>query len=141
MQVGSGAYSGTAVPMVSARLETARHLLSDGDPNVADWAREVVEFLEGWKHRAERDERESWIWDYRIRRTELESMLRTTDSPQRLWAIGRLLKDAPPDRVRELVDRSLLTPEEILSTLPKLLDLDEGTRRKWTAYARHLIER
>jgi hypothetical protein len=134
-QVGSGAYAGSAVPLVTARLEAARRLLSDGSTKVATWARDVVEFLEDWQRRAQRDDREEWVWDYRIRRAELERMVRSADSPQHLWAIGRLLKDAPVERVREL-----LTPEEILEALPRLTDLDEGTRRKWTAYARHLIE-
>lgn len=134
-QIGSGTYAGSGVPMVTERLDAARCLLSDSDTRVASWARDVVEFLEDWRRRAERDDREEWIWDYRIRRAELETMVRSADSPQRLWAIGRLLKDAPPDRVRDL-----LSPEEILSALPRLTDLDETTRRKWTAYARHLLE-
>jgi hypothetical protein len=134
-QVGSGTYAGSAVPMVTERLEAARRLLADNDTRVASWARDIVEFLEDWRRRADRDDHEEWIWDYRIRRAELERLLRSADSPQRLWAIGRLLKDAPHERVREL-----LTPEEILSALPRLTELDEATRRKWTAYARHLLE-
>jgi hypothetical protein len=102
---------------------------------VATWAREVVTFLEDWRRRAERDDREEWIWDYRIRRVELETILRSPESPQRLWAIGRLLKDAPAERVQEL-----LTPEEILDALPRMPELDERTRRKWSAYARHFSE-
>jgi hypothetical protein len=134
-QVGSGAYSGSAVPMVTERLDAARRLLSANDARVTSWAQEVVEFLEDWRRRADRDDREDWIWDYRIRRAELEGMVRSPDSPQRIWAIGRLLKDAPPERVREL-----LTPEEILAALPRLTELDEPTRRKWAAYARHFLE-
>jgi hypothetical protein len=135
-QLGAAFYEGSAVPLITERLESARRLTVDGDPRVAAWAREAVQFLEGWRQGAERDDREEWIWDYRIGREQLENMVRLGDSPQRLWAIGRLLKNAPPERVREL-----LSPEDILAALPKLTDLDELTRRKWTAYASHLLDR
>ncbi len=135
-QVASGTWDGSAVPMLTERLQAARQLRGDPNQPVACWAQEVVEFLEEWRRRAERDDQEEWIWDYRIRRAELEQMVHSPDSPQRLWAIGRLLKHAAPERVREL-----LTPEDILEALPKLIELDERTRRKWTAYARHLVER
>jgi hypothetical protein len=136
VRVRSGAWGGAEAPIVIERLDEARRLLSDRDPKVARWAREVVELLEGWSRRAERDDREEWIWDYRLRRAELEKMVRSPESPQRLWAIGRLLEDAPRERVLEL-----LTPEDILAALPRLPNLHEDTRRKWTAYARHLVER
>jgi len=58
-------------------------------------------------------------------------MLKQKDSPERLWAIGRLLKDAPPKRVLEL-----LTLDEILDALLKIQDLDDRTRRTWEGYAR-----
>ncbi len=136
VRVRSGAWGGAEAPIVIERLDEARRLLSDRDPKVARWAREVVELLDGWSRRAERDDREEWIWDYRLRRAELEKMVRSPESPQRLWAIGRLLEDAPRERVLEL-----LTPEDILAALPRLPNLHEDTRRKWTAYARHLVER
>lgn len=135
-QVASGTWADSAVPMLTERLQAARHLHGDPSARVARWAQAAVDFLEDWRRREERDDQEEWIWDYRIRRAELEEMVHSPDSPQRLWAIGRLLKYAPPERVREL-----LTPEDILEALPKLTELDERTRRKWTAYARHLVER
>ena len=58
-------------------------------------------------------------------------MLARKDSPERLWAIGRLLEDAPLDRVRELLTRT-----DVLDALPKLQHLDEGTRSKWEQWAR-----
>jgi len=134
-QLMSGRWSGSAVPMISARIESARQLLADSNPKVAQWAQEVVSSLEVWRRHEEREDQEEWIWDYRIRRAELEAMLRQKDSPERLWAIGRLLKDAPKDRVLEL-----LTPAEIIEALPKLDQLDERTRQKWEAYARHWSE-
>jgi hypothetical protein len=92
----------------------------------------AVSSLDEWRQRVEREDREEWIWDYRIGRSELERMLETRDSPERLWAIGRLLKDAPRERVLEL-----LTPAEILEALPTI---DEPTRRKWEGWARHWSE-
>lgn len=130
-QLMGGSWSGSAVPMISARIESAKKLLADSDPKIAQWAQEVVSSLEAWRQYEQREDQEEWIWDYRIRRSELEGMLQQKDSPERLWAIGRLLKDAPPMRVLEL-----LAPEEILDALPKVRDLDERTRRTWEGYAR-----
>lgn len=127
--VMSGGEWGSAVPRIDARLAQVRPLLNDSDPKVATWAQQAVSSLE---ERRQRAEREDWIWDYRIRRSELEAMVKQKDSPERLWAIGRLLKDAPKERVLEL-----LTPEEILDALPKIQNLDERTRRMWEGWARH----
>jgi hypothetical protein len=128
--VTSGA--GSVLPLIQERMTHARELLKDPDTLVKRWAQEVVTALEDWRRRAEREDLEEWIWDHRIPRTELEAMLEKTDSPERLWAIARLLKDAPKERVLEL-----LTPAEILDALPKLSRLDERTRQMWEAYARH----
>lgn len=128
----SGEWSGSAVQMVTARIEQAKVLLNDPDPKVAAWAQEAVTILEEWRRRAEREDREKWIWDLPIQRRELEAMLRKEGSPERLWAIGRLLKYAPRERVLEL-----LTPREILEALPRLSHLDEHTRETWEAYALH----
>ena len=128
----SGSYDGSAVPMVTERLTCARALLSDANPHVVRWARQAVESLEGWKRRAEREDSEEWIWDTRIRRAELEGMLKKRGSSERLWAVARLLEDAPEARVREL-----LAPDEILEALPRLSQLDERSRRKWEGWARH----
>ncbi len=83
-----------------------------------------------------REGREEWIWDYRIRQADLEKMLEDADSPDRLWAIRRLLEDAPKERVLEL-----LTPADILGALPKIGHLDQRTRQMWEAYARHWSSR
>jgi hypothetical protein len=128
----SGSYEGSAVPMVTERLTSARALLSDANPHVVRWAGEVVESLEDWKRRAERDDSEEWIWDTRIKRAELEGMLKREGSSERLWAIARLLEDAPESRVKEL-----LAPDEILEALPHLPQLDGRRRRVWEGWARH----
>lgn len=130
--LGAGSWSGTAIPMINARIEKAKGLLRDSDPRVAAWAQQAVSLVEEWRSSAEREDREEWIWDYKIPRSELEAMMQRKDSPERLWAISRLLKDAPKERVLEL-----LTPDDILDALPRMQDLDERTRQMWEEYARH----
>ena len=118
--------------MIKERLDKATALRSDPSPWVASWAQEAVSFFEGWRRRETRDEQEDWIWDYRIRRAELEGMVRGPDSPDKLWAIGRLLEHAPRERVLEL-----LTPDEILRALDALPQLPERVRERWEAWAKH----
>ena len=118
--------------MIQERISQAAILRSHRDPRVASWAEEAVSLLEGWRRRETRDEQEDWIWDYRIRRAELEGMVRGPDSPDKLWAIGRLLEHAPRERVLEL-----LTPDEILRALDTLLQLPERVRERWEAWAKH----
>ena len=128
----SGSWSGSAVPLIVERLRLAQELASDPDPKVVRWAQTVLASLQEWKKSAAREDREDWIWDQRISRAELEGILEQKNTPERVWVIGRLLKDAPESRGREL-----LTPEDILDALPGLGHLDERTRRKWEAWARH----
>jgi hypothetical protein len=130
-RLGSGAGWGSLVPMIERRLEAGKRLLARSDPAAAPWVREAVSFLEDWRLRALREDREDWIWDAHVRRADLEAMLQRRQSPERLWAIGRLLEDGPVDRVRQL-----LTAEDILDALPRLPQLDETTRAKWEAWAR-----
>ncbi|MFQ5828376.1 MAG: hypothetical protein ACE5JD_04370 [Candidatus Methylomirabilia bacterium] len=131
----SGGWSGSAIPMIARRFEGAKKLVSDVHVRVATWAQEAISLLEDWQARAKREDEEDWIWDYRIGRSDFEAMVQQKDSPERLWAISRLLKDAPKERVLEL-----LTPDEILDTLPKIQNLDERTRQMWEAWARHWSE-
>lgn len=125
-------WSGSPLPMITERLDKATALRSDPSPWVASWAQEAVSFFDDWRRRAARDEQEDWIWDYRIRRAELEAMVQGQDSPEKLWAVGRLLEHAPEERVREL-----LTPEEILEALDKIPQLPEAVRARWEPWARH----
>ena len=128
----SGTWSGSAVPVIAARREGAGRLLTDPDPRVAGWARQAAESLDHWMRREEREDREGWLWDTRIRRREFESMLGRNGSPEWRWAVSRLLKDAPPARVLEL-----FTPAEILEALSFADGLDEDHWERWQAYARH----
>jgi hypothetical protein len=127
-----GGWSGSALPMIKERLDKAAALRSDPNRWVESWAREAMSFLEDWRHRGGHDEQEDWIWDYRIRRAEIEGMVRGPDSPDKLWAIGRLLEHAPRERVLDL-----LTPEEILKALDQLPQLPERVREQWEAWAKH----
>ncbi|MGH7263732.1 MAG: hypothetical protein ACREMB_02610, partial [Candidatus Rokuibacteriota bacterium] len=131
-RLGGGAWSGSAVHMIDRRLEGAQALLNDKNARVAAWARKAVRQLDEWRRREAQQDEEGWIWDHRVPRRDLEAMLARHGAPERLWAIGRLLEDAPPGRVSEL-----LSPQEILEALPKLEHLDRRTREKWQAWARH----
>jgi hypothetical protein len=130
--LAGGGWWGSPLPRIKERLDKATALRSDPSPLVASWAQEVVSFFEGWRRREVREEQEDWIWDYRIRRAELEGMVRGPDSPEKLWAIGRLLEHAPRERVLEL-----LTPEEILDALNKIPQLPERVRERWEPWAKH----
>lgn len=127
----TGSSWGSAVPMIEKRLGAVRSLLAHPDGHVSRWASDAVSALEEWRQRAGREDREDWIWDCPISRAEFEGMLARRGSPERWWAIGRLLKDAPKERVFEL-----LTPEEIVEALPEIRHLDRETRRQWDAYTR-----
>lgn len=130
-QLGSGSWSGSPVGMIERRIEGAKSLLSHEDAKLVTWARQALAGLEDWRQRALGEDREEWIWDYRIGRAALQEMLERRDSPERLWAIGRLLEDAPLERVRELLTRT-----DVLEALPKLQHIDEATRTKWELWAR-----
>jgi hypothetical protein len=128
----SGTWSGSAVLWIESRLAGARGLASSSDPVVSSWALRMVSTLESWRTQEERADDEPWIWETRLQRREVEGLLAQPDSPERLWAIGRLLADAPDDRVREL-----LSADEILDALPRVSDIPEKQRRKWERWARH----
>jgi len=129
--VMSGGWQGSPAPMISNRLEQASALKTHPDPLVAEWAQTVVNALQRWLERAEHDDAEDWIWDRQIRRAEFEAMIKKPNSPERLWAIARLLESAPRERVLEL-----LSPEEIRDALSQI-NLDQRKRRIWESYIRH----
>jgi hypothetical protein len=94
-----------------------------------------VDWLEDYIRSEEKDDQERFIWDYRISRRDLEGLLKNRDSPDRLWAIRRILRRAPTKDVLEL-----LTLEEIREGL-STTDLPEAERRKWEAYLAHWSHR
>jgi hypothetical protein len=131
----TGSWSGSATGMIDRRLGEARKLQQHGEARVRAWAQRAVTSLEAWRRREEREDQEAWIWDYRIHRADLETILGEPNSPERLWAIGRLLEDAPERRVQEL-----LTPAEILAALPNLPHLARAIRAKWETWVQHRVE-
>lgn len=122
---------GSFVPKWRSRLDKAARLLNHPHPRVSQWARQVVDWLEDYIRSEEKEDQEHFIWDYRISRRELEGLLRKRDSPDRLWAIRRILKRAP---TKDVLD--LLTLDDIQEGLSKT-DLPEPDRRKWEAYLAH----
>ena len=105
--------AGKQGPWIESRLAGARDLASAADTVVSSWARGMVSTLERWRMEEEQRDDEPWIWETRMQRREVEGLLAREDSPERLWAIGRLLADAPRARVQEL-----LSADEILDALP-----------------------
>lgn len=128
----SGTWWGRAIPWIESRLAGARELAAAPDVVVSSWARRMVSTLERWRMQEEHTDDEPWIWETRMQRREVEGLLAREDSPERLWAIGRLLADAPRARVQEL-----LSADEILDALPRLPDVPEKKRREWETWARH----
>jgi hypothetical protein len=95
----------------------------------------VVDWLEDYIRSEEKEDQERFIWDYRISRRQLEDLLKKHDSPDRLWAIRRILKRAPRKDALEL-----LTLEDIREGL-STVDLPEAERKTWEAYLEHWSHR
>lgn len=131
----TGVVQGSFVPTWRHRLDKATSLIDYPYPQVSRWARQVVDWLEDYIRSEEKDDQERFIWDYRISRRDLEGLLKNRDSPDRLWAIRRILRRAPTKDVLEL-----LTLEEIREGL-STTDLPEAERRKWEAYLAHWSHR
>ena len=127
--------SGSFVPTWRHRLDRAAGLLNHPHPRVSQWAREVVDWMEDNIRREEKEDQERFIWDYRIWRRQLEGLLQERDSPDRLWAIRRILKRAPTKDVLEL-----LSLEDIREGL-SVTDPPEPAREKWEAYLAHWSHR
>lgn len=131
----TGVVSGSFVPTWRHRLDKATSLLGHPHPKVSQWARHVVDWLEDYIRSGEKEDQEGFIWDYRISRRQLEGLLKERDSPDRLWAIRRILKRASTKDVLEL-----LTLEDIKEGL-STVDLPEEERKKWEAYLGHWSHR
>lgn len=63
------------------------------------------------------------VWEYDLDVNDLNRYIKDKDSPQRLWAIGRVLKFAEWKDIRRL-----LTPEDIAEALPQV-DLPDKKRK------------
>lgn len=122
---------GSFVSSLQESLMSASALLGHKHPRVSQWAREVVDCLEGWIRSEQKEDQEKFIWDYRISRRQLEELLEKKDTPDRRWAIQRILKRAPQKEVFEL-----LTIDDIREGL-EFTELSEAERRKWEEYLGH----
>jgi hypothetical protein len=130
--VGStGVVGGSFVPTLRQRLEGAASLIGHSHPKVSQWAREVVDWLEDWIRSEEKEDQERYIWDYRVSRRQLEGLLQKKDSPDRLWAIQRILKRAPWKEALEL-----LSADDIREGLERT-ELPEDIRKVLEEYLRH----
>jgi hypothetical protein len=131
----TGVVTGSFVPTWRHRLDRATALLGHPHPKVSQWSRHVVDWLEDYIRSEEKEDQERFIWDYRISRRQLEGLLRERDSPDRLWAIRRILKRAPKKDALEL-----LTLEDIREGLATV-DLPDAERKTWEAYLDHWSHR
>jgi hypothetical protein len=134
-RVGTSIYrwqgSGSLAPVFEGKRKQVARLALDPDPRVSRWASGFARELEGDVKREERRDQEDFLWDYDVKRPELLEMLQNRQSPDRLWAIQRILLHAP----REEAIR-LLTVSEIQETLPHV-ELPDRVRKIWEAYVAH----
>jgi len=124
-------WSDSLAPAFEEKRKQVARLAQDPDPKVGRWASRFARELEGDVRREERRDQEEFIWDYDVKRPELLEMLQNRQSPDRLWAIQRILLHAP----REEAIR-LLTVGEIQEALPHL-ELPNRVRKIWEAYVAH----
>ena len=113
-QVYEGSYS---QHLESCRKDVGRQLKNPAAPTAAcSWLREILSRLQG-------EIAQHVIWEYDEDVNDLRRYIEDRDSPERIWAIGRVLKYA------ELKDiRKLLTVEDIAEALPQV-DLPEKKRK------------
>jgi len=114
----SFSFMGSPIPEYEHRLKEAKRLLDDPltPPAVKPWLRKLEAALKhGLKSEA--------VWEYDLDLRDLKRMVEDRNSPERLWAIGRILKHAKWQEVQ-----SLLTAEDIKEALP-LVDLPESRKR------------
>lgn len=119
---------GSRVPVFEEKRKQAARFAEDPDPRVSRWASRLARELAGEAKVEERRDQEDFLWDYDVKRSDLIEMLQDKKSPDRLWAIQRILLHAP----REEAIR-LLTVDEIREALPHV-ELPDRVRRIWEAY-------
>jgi hypothetical protein len=119
-------------PLWEQRLQQARELLSHPSPRVRRWAADVAD----WLTKQARKEREggSWLWDHPFSHEEIRQMVERKGSPERSWALKRLLQRAPSREALDYLTRDDI--EEGLDLLPE----DDPARRKWETYLRRAVD-
>jgi hypothetical protein len=114
----SFSFTGSPIPQYEHRLKEVKRVLDDPPtpPAVKPWLRKLQAALKhGLKSEA--------VWEYDLDVRDLKRMVDDRNSPERLWAIGRILKYAKWQDVQ-----NLLTAEDIKEALP-LVDLPESQKR------------
>jgi hypothetical protein len=113
-EVYSGPYS---TRFESLRKEVERVLSDQATPTAArPWLQQVVAGLES-------DVNQNIIWEYDRDVNDLQRSIEDKDSPERIWAIGRVLKFSDLKDIRRL-----LTVEDIAEVLPQV-DLPDKKRK------------
>jgi hypothetical protein len=111
-------WTGSPLPQYERRLAEVKRVLQDPatPPAAMSWLRKLETAL---KH----DLKSEAVWEYDLDLRDLKRMVKDRNSPDRLWAIGRILKHAKWQEVQ-----NLLTAEDIKEGLP-LVDLPESQKR------------
>ncbi len=104
--------------VLEKRREQVEHVLKDAS-TLSD-ARPWLGRLEA---ALKRDAGRETIWEYDLDLRDLKRLVADRASPERVWAIGRILKYARWGDVQKL-----LTPEDIQEALP-LVELPEAQKR------------
>jgi hypothetical protein len=111
-------WTGSPLPQYERRLQEVKRVLEDpATPlTVKPWLLNLEAALKhGLKSEA--------VWEYDLDLRDLKRMVDDRNAPDRLWALGRILKYAKWQEVQ-----SLLTAEDIKEALP-LVDLPEPQKR------------
>lgn len=105
----TGVIVGSLAPVYEERAREARKLAEGtSSPIVRSWARKLARQLsEAAGHEV--------VWDYDHNIDDLRRFVENKESPERLWAIGRILQRAPFEEARKL-----LSIEDIREALPKI---------------------
>jgi hypothetical protein len=123
-------WKGSAVPQYERRLAEVKRVLQDPatPPAAISWLRKLQTAL---KH----DLKSEAVWEYDVDMVDLKRMIEDRSSPERLWAIGRILKHAKWEEVQKL-----LGPEDIEEALP-LVDLPEKQKQALETALRYWLRR
>ena len=113
-----GVGTGPISQFYQGRLIQIEERLQDSEtpPEARTWLREIA-------GRLKEEVTSRVVWEYDLDVNDLNSYIKDKNSPQRLWAIGRVLKYASWKDVRRL-----LTPEDIAEALPQV-DLPDKKRK------------
>jgi DNA-binding transcriptional ArsR family regulator len=123
-------WQGSATTEYEKRLQETERVLND--PNTPAGAKPWLRKLQtALRH----DLKSEAVWEYDVDVRDLKRMVEDRSSPERLWAIGRILKHAKWEEVQKL-----LGPEDIEEALP-LVDLPEKQKQALETALRYWLRR